>query len=180
MDLTTLTNAKAWLSLTGTTDDALLTRLISAVSASAQSYMGRIVASASYTATRNGNGRSVIAFPDSPVTAVTSVTVDGTAIPARTSVTGSGYSFGESLLFLIGYVFTKGVANVQLVYTGGYVTTPLDLEQAVLDIVAYKYRERDRIGQGSKILQGETITFLRDVPAETMRVLNLYQRVVQP
>lgn len=178
-DLTTLANAKAWLSVTGNADDDLLTRLISAVSGSAQEHMGRRILSASYTITKNGNGKTRLGFPDSPTTGVTSVTVDGTAIPARPSLTGSGYTFDTLLLYLSGYSFTKGIQNVVVTYTGGYAAVPAELEQAVLDIVGFKYRERDRIGQGSKILGTETVTFLREIPPETMRVLDQYRRVVQ-
>jgi len=176
-DLTSLANAKTWCGVTGAADDALLTRLLSAVSAAAQNRMQRIIASASYAIVRNGTGKSKMPFPDQPVTAVTSVRVDGTLIPARTSVTGSGYSFDDMLLYLDGYAFTKGNQNVALQYTAGFLTTPTDLEQAVLEIIAHKYKEKDRIGQASKILAGETVSFFRDVPPDTLRVLDNYMRV---
>lgn len=178
-DLTTLAAAKGWLNVTGTSDDTLLTRLISGVSAAAQQRMGRIIASASYTDTRNGTGKSVMGFPTQPATAVSSVLVDGVAIPARSAPGASGYTFDVQLLRLIGYSFTKGVQNVVLAYTAGYATTPLDLEQAVIEIVAHKYRERDRIGQTSKILAGETVNFLRDVPIDALRVIDQYERVFE-
>ena len=65
-------------------------------------------------------------------------------------------------------------------YTAGFVTTPLSLEQAVLDIVAFKYREKGRIGESSKILNGETVAYFRDVPPDALRVLDSYARVVTP
>lgn len=177
-DLTTLANVKSWISVTGASDDALLTRLITATSAAVEQYCERTFASAAQTVTRNGNDKSVMPFPNAPVTAVASVTVDGTAIPARPSVTGSGFSFDEQYLYLAGYRFTRGMQNVVLAFTSGFSATPGDLEQAVIDVVAFKYRGRERIGQASKILQNETVTFLRDVPPDVMRVLDNYRRVV--
>lgn len=176
-DLTTLATAKAWLAVTGTGDDALLTRLVSAVSAAAQQRMGRQIASQSYTDTRNGTDKMAMAFPTQPVTAVASVTVDGIAIPARPAPGQSGYTFDAQLIRLVGYSFTRGVQNVVLVYTAGYAATPTDLEQAVVEIVAHKYKERDRIGQTSKVLAGETVSFLRDVPVDALRVIDQYRRI---
>lgn len=179
-DLTTLVNAKAWLGLTDTTDDTLLTRLVSAVSAAAESRMGRSIALHAYTVTLNGSGKCVLAFPDRPVATVTSVTVDGVAIPPSSGPGAAGYQFDQSFLYLVGYEFTRGRQNVVLQYNAGLSSTPLDLEQAVLDIIAFKYKERDRIGQSSKILAGETIGFFRDVPPDALRVIDDYGRVLAP
>jgi hypothetical protein len=176
-DLTTLANAKAWLAVSGNGDDDLLSRLVSAISAAAESYMNRTIGSAVLSYVRHGNGKTVIPFPNAPVTAVTSVTVDAVTIPARIGSSGPGYAFDDGFLYLSGYSFAPGVNNVAITNTGGFAKTPMDLEQAVLDWVAFKYRERDRIGLGSKILQGETITFLRDVPPSVLRVFNQYSRV---
>jgi hypothetical protein len=177
-DLTTLATAKSWLSVTGAADDTVLTRLVSGVSVAAQNRMGRTIARSAYTETRNGNGKAVLSFPEGPVSAVQSLTIDGVVIPARVGVTGSGYSFDDDFLYLDGYCFTRGQQNVVRAFTAGFATTPLDLEQAVLEIIGHKYRERDRIGQGSKILLGETVSFLRDVPPDCLRVIDNYRRVV--
>ena len=57
-DLTTLDNVKAWFSppLTTTTDDTLLTRLVTAASQFIQTWLGRTIAETSYSETRNGQG----------------------------------------------------------------------------------------------------------------------------
>ena len=179
-DLTTLAAAKAWLAVTGTTDDTLLSRLISAVSAAAEARMARTIASASYLETRNGNGKSLLLLAASPITAVASLTVDGVAIAARPAPGSSGFTFDDQFLYLSGYSFSRGRQNVVINYTAGFVTTPLSLEQAVLDIVAFKYREKGRIGESSKILNGETVAYFRDVPPDALRVLDSYARVVTP
>lgn len=176
-DLSTLANAKAWCGVTGSADDGLLTRLLSAVSTHAQNRIQRIIASTSYSVLRNGNGKSVMPFPDQPVSAVASVRIDGTLIPARPSVTSAGYSFDDMLLYLDGYAFTRGNQNVQLQYTAGFAATPADLEQAVLEIIGHKYKERTRIGEQSKVLNNETVAFFRDVPPDSLRVIDRYMRV---
>jgi hypothetical protein len=177
-DLTSLANTKAWLTLTGTADDDTLTRLISAVSYAIQNLINRQFAGVSYAETRNGNGRPAMFLSNGPVTAVASVTVDGATIPAKPSPTAAGYSFDDNIVYLDGYAFTQGNRNVVINYTAGYLAVPPDIEQAAIDIIAFQFRSRDRIGLASKVLSGETTSFLRDIPPQTMRVLQQYQRTI--
>ena len=72
-----------------------------------------------------------------------------------------GYRFDERFLYLTGYCFWPGVANVNVAYVAGYATVPPELEQAVIELIAAKYRERERIGHQSKSLAGEATTFTR-------------------
>jgi hypothetical protein len=161
-DLTVLATVKSWLGITATTDDATLTRLISAASTLIQNYLNRTIAVASYTETRNGNGRNRLTLANTPLVSVQSVTVGAATIqPFAGSPGHSGYWFepGGTTLYLAGAGFDYGIQNVQLAYTAGYATTPLDIEQATIELIALRYRERDRIGQISKGLASETTTF---------------------
>jgi hypothetical protein len=178
-DLTTIANVKSWLGVSSAADDTLLTRLVSGVSAWIQEWLGRTIASSSYTEKLNGNGKAVLAFLNYPVTAVASVTVDGVSIPARTSVAGSGYSFDSEFLYLDGYAFNSGRQNVVIQYTAGYASTPADLEQAAIELIALRYKDRDRIGVSSKSIGPEHTTFfLKDFPDDVESVLWSYRRVV--
>jgi len=178
-DLTTLAAAKEWLGIpsTTTTDDALLSKHVSRVSAAAESYMGRTIASASYTETVNGRGTSKLAFHRIPVTAVASVTVNGVGIPSRTSPTSVGFSFDTQLLYLSGYTFTKGVQNVVLQYTAGFASIPADLEGVVLEILALRWANKDRVGVSSKALAGEQVSWFHNAPQDMKDVLDSYSRV---
>jgi hypothetical protein len=69
-DLTTLANVKGWLGVTATTDDALLTRLISAASDYVQKWLNRTIAVQPYTETRDGTGGYVLPLSNYPVSAV--------------------------------------------------------------------------------------------------------------
>ena len=180
-DLTTLANLKLWLNISpGTTgDDAQLQRLLTAVSVGIQAWLNRSLPTATYSETKNGNGRAAIMVMNYPVTAVASVTIDGVAIPTRTSVTASGYSFDSDMIYLDGYTFNRGNQNVALTYTAGYVTIPLDLEQAAIELMAMRYKERDRIGHASLSVGGETTAFItKDMPDSVKTVLMNYRRVV--
>ena len=181
-DLTTLANVKAYLSppLATTADDALLSRLITASSQFIQTWLNRTIASTSYTDTRNGTGGTRLFLRNRPVTAVSSVTVDGVSIQASSAVpNGSGYLFDDSSVYLIGYSFTKGAQNVVIQYTAGYAATPPEIEQACIAFVVLRYKERDRIGQVSKNLAGEVVSFQqKDMPLDVATLLDQYRNVV--
>lgn len=179
-DLTTLDQAKAWLGITNSNSDAVLTRLVSAASSAVQARIGYQLLTQAYTEQLDGNGKSVLAFGNPRVTAVSAVSIDGATVAARSSVTGAGYTFDADFLFLIGRCFTRGRQNVAVTYTAGYAAAPLDLEQAVLEVIALKFKERDHTGISSKTLAGEVISFFRNVSTDTTAVIDNYRRVVAP
>lgn len=184
MSLTTLDAVKAHLftdpSVTPpVTHDALLSGLITRASAFVEGWLNRNILSATYTATVDGPGGTVLTLPNYPITAVSAVTVDGTAIPASTGATISGYVFDANAVKLRGYTFAAGILNVSISYTAGYATVPGDVEQAVIDIVCRKYRGLERIGLVSKGMAGETTTYAQsDMSADTKSLLNQYRRVI--
>lgn len=178
IDLVTLADVKAYIGSSGI-DDQLLTRLVTASSQYIQSWLNRTFASAAYTETRDGNGGQRMLFANYPVTAVSSLTIDGIAIPLSTSPLIPGYVFSSTGIMLRSYTFTQGFQNVVIGYTAGYATVPEDIRQACIDMVALKYRQRDRIGINSKTLAGEAVTFnTDDMPANVKTILGNYKKVV--
>jgi uncharacterized phiE125 gp8 family phage protein len=180
-DFTTLANVKAWLSppLATGADDALLARLVTAASRFIESWLDRSILSQGYSETRDGMGGARLVLRNRPVTAVASVTVDGVAIPAATAPGAAGYRFDDVSLVLAGYAFTRGLQNVVVGYTAGFAATPPEIEQACIELVCLRYKERDRIGHVSKSLGGETVTFTqKDLPADVATLLAQYRNVV--
>jgi hypothetical protein len=180
-DLTSLDNVKSWLSIPSsqTLDDALLTRLVTAASAYIQTWLGRAIVLASYTEQRDGTGGQRLAFLETPVQSVASVMVDGTSVPPSPGPPQPGYLFDGAFVTLVGYRFVRGSANVVLAYNAGFASTPAEIEQACIELVALRYRERDRIGQASKALGGETVTFSqKDMSDDIKTILSAYQRVI--
>jgi len=168
-DLTTLTNVEAWLGLPpGNADEALLQRLVTSASGFVESWCGRQFAQAAYTETRHGTGGWRMPFANPPVTAVTGVTIDGQAV--------TGFSFTPTILALDDCRFT---GKVVLSYVAGYATIPAELEQAVIELAAMAYREKDRTGLSSHNVAGETTAFIiKDMPPRVATVLTLYRKVV--
>ena len=104
-----------------------------------------------------------------------SVSINGQAIPARTSPLGSGYTFDDLAIKLTGYTFDAGPDNVTVTYTGGLSAVPNDVELACCEVVMLRYKARDRMGVSSKGLAGETIHFTNDdFPDYVTRVLDQY------
>jgi hypothetical protein len=177
--LTTLANVKDWLQISVSSNDALLTRMIQAFSDAVANEINRDIGSQVFAVTLDGNGGTKLSFPNYPVTAIASLYVDGSAIPARASFGSNGYVFTTTRMNLVGYRFNQGVQNIQLSYTAGYVNIPTEIEQAVIEWIADRYASRDRIAVMSKTLAGETISFAQnDIPDPVLAILRPYRKVV--
>jgi len=184
-DLTTLADVKAWLQ-TGqaalpTTDDALLTRLVSAASQYIQTWLNRLIASADYLEIRDGTGGHTLQFACVPVTAVLSLTINGHSVPAATSIDAAGYRFSSTQVSVRGYRFNRGAQNVVISYTAGYSTTPPEVAQACIELVSLRYRERTRIGEISRSLGGaETVAYAQKDMSDAIKTLLQQYRLVSP
>jgi len=179
-DLTTLANVKSWLGLSAGNDDPLLERMISGFSQNIQSWLNRQLKSQDYTENRDGNGGRSMTFADYPVTEVSSVKIDGKPILPASDFTSPGYRFSPTSLVLNGYIFSKGLQNIEITYTAGFKEVPADIEQAVIELIGLRYKERDRIGQQSKnMANGETVTYMiKDFPDDVLTLLKNYKKVV--
>lgn len=168
---------KTYLGINGTSDDGLITRLIEAATTMMNQCMNRNPLSTVYTQTFDGSGnaRQVTSFW--PVTAVSSVSVDGVARQAAASFGAVGYRFDDYSIILNNDVFPKGIQNVTISYTAGAVAVPADLTQACVDIASESYRRRTRVGETSKSLaQGTTSYNIKDIPDHVKVVLSSYTK----
>lgn len=161
-DLTTKEKVRTQLGMdeSATDADPILSQLITSSSAWVERRLGQEVLTRTVTETRDGDWTAEIQLQQFPVTAVTSVTVDGEAIPARATVDGEGWVLDGRRICLTGYTFDATYPqNVVIVYTAGYATCPSDLEQAVIEHVALRYRDRRRSGLSAESLSGESATY---------------------
>ncbi|MEC4589493.1 hypothetical protein VPG91_00695 [Nitrospirillum amazonense] len=180
--LADVATVKAWFSppLTSTTDDALLTRLIQAESGFIRAWLGRDPSLATYTQTLDGTGNAVLPLPHYPVTDVMAVAVDGTPVPAQAAdqPLAYGYAYDDTSLVLTGGIFPRGRRRVSVTWTAGHDPLPAILQQACVELVALRYRERDRVGLVSKAHGGETTSYLqKEMPDSLAAALAPYRRV---
>ena len=178
-DLCVLTDVKAYLGLTSSTDDMVLSALISAESGFIQSYLDRVLQISPYTDQFSGSGRNRHHLYNYPCTAVVSVTVNGAAIPAAIGPTTAGYlMIDDSVVLIGGYQYIRGDWNCIINYTAG-LTIPLEIVHACVELVAMRYKERDRIAISSKGLAGETTSYVtKSMPDHVKDILRPYKKVI--
>ena len=137
-DLAALADVKAWLagsSGIGSTDDALLSRLITDASGVVAAYLGRpSLTPRTMTERLDGNGRARMFLPHYPVLQISSLAIDTVAVPAAAAPTaGASQPLGYLLepwdglppgrpqaLDLFALCFRRGRQNVVATYTAGY------------------------------------------------------------
>lgn len=115
--------------------DTLMQRLISACSAYVQRWTDRTFRNLPYVETRDGTGGYVLPLINYPITSVTSVTIDGVAVPVAPALGTQqvvtvgffggpgGYLFDMNRLIVRGFKFWRGLQNVQVSYAGGYLVS---------------------------------------------------------
>jgi hypothetical protein len=140
-DLASLADVKTWLSGSsgiGTSDDALLARLITDVSGAIAAYLGRpSVTPRPYADHLDGDGKARLFLRRYPVLQVTSLIIDNhpvaaSAPPAAGAHCANGFLLETwdglppgrpQALDLFGAAFRKGRQNVVVSYTAGYAVT---------------------------------------------------------
>jgi len=190
LDLTTVANFQYWLgsSNVNENDASQQQRLITSVSEYIQNWIGRTISAQPYTLIRDGNGGSKIVLPHYPVQSVTLVQIYDYIVPQTTDPTIAGWFLNPTsgCVSLIGgcysrygYNFVRGIQNVMIQYIAGYTSTPNDLEQACLELAGLRWKEKSRIGEVSKSIAGEVITFSqKDMPASVRTILEKYKEVI--
>lgn len=193
-----IADVKTYLGITNATEDANLTALIAAASAWIENYCNRVFSQATYTETRNGNNARGIYLYQSPITAVSSVTVDGVSIPAAASSRNFGFVFDDETVYIQPGIFIapivvsgpfglpdrfeRGVQNVTVTYTAGYAVIPADLVQACVELVVWKRAKASRLDKTSETLgTQQTQAYAKDaVPPSVIAALNSYRLTMVP
>ena len=159
--------------------DVLLARRISAASSWVLNYLDRDILSRDYVEVRDGHGGQQLFLRRYPITAVSLVKINDLVISPAPGTMQRGYYFTDNLLSLRRCQFVRGCGNVEIHYTAGFAATPPELEQAVIELVAYSFKERAHIGQQSASMQGQHISFnTKDMPDSVKSVLDHFSRKV--
>jgi hypothetical protein len=158
-DLITLADLKAYLGGDlQSNDDVVLTRLISAASATFVTACACPILSASYSELYDGKGGNRLYLRQFPVTGVTSLAIHTLPTPQASAPGQTGWWLNGNVILLYGFAFTPGLANIAVTYTAGYATPPQDVAEAVMELAGLRYRGKDRLGKTSEGLGGLTTT----------------------
>ena len=186
-DLTTLESLKEWLPVPSTTtsDDATLSALISACSGDFLRATNRPdLLSATYNEVRQGDGGYRMVAYHWPIASIESLMIGSLAVPNSPDKIAAGFFVDEDIdpervynIYLNKFHFTDG-AVVQINYTAGYVSVPPDIQQAVNDWVAFRYKQEPNLGQTeSRSAEGESVEQSQvDAPANIRAVIERYMR----
>jgi len=171
-DFCKVQHIKDWLGLKTQDADGLLQRLITSQSLLIEDWLSMPILSAARTETYDGTGTQDLVLRVFPVTAVAALAVGGVSVPA------ASFTFDDLGVHLVNDTFPQGRGNVSVTYTAGYAEVPPALQQACIELVSFRYRERDRIGVSvHAIAQGNTTYSLRDFPPQVLTLLQQYKRV---
>lgn len=150
-DLVSLADVKAYLGGDlQSNDDAVLSRLISAASAFFVTACARPILERSYSELYDGKGNGRLYLRQTPVTGVTALSIENTAVPQATTPGEPGWRLNGNVILLFGHWFHRGLVNVAVTYTAGYASPPADVAEAVMELVGLRYRGRDRLGKVSE------------------------------
>lgn len=182
-DLVALADLKAWLGMTASGDDTLLSALITAAS---YDFLGRVDRPSltqvqAFSERYDGTGGCRLLLRQYPVIAVSSVTVGQILVPQSPDYVAGGWVADEYGVTLVGgaYSFCRGRQNVLVSYSAGFVSAPADVTQAAKTICAAWYRRRSHLDQESQSLEGQNIRFAAtDIPPEALAVVDRYRRLI--
>ena len=131
--LTTLDRVKDWVGSTTSNDDVQLTRLIDEISRFILSYLQRpTLFQNTFNNVYEGVGQRSQILRHWPVTSVALLTIDNIIIPAAAGLQDAGYLVepwdgfppgGPQAVYLRGYMFARGMGNINIIYTAGFVVS---------------------------------------------------------
>ncbi len=177
-DYCTLADVRIYLNINSANSDTLISLLITSASAYIDNWTNRTFSTVSNTIKMNGNGSNIMMLKDYPIISVSSVKV-GNISYQQSDGNSVGYVLGDYAIYLIGDKFTKGFVNVSITYTSGFASVPADIKQVAIELVAYKFKESERVGISTKTMAGEVISYdLKDIKEHVKNILNNYIRVV--
>ena len=130
-DLVKLEEVKQWMGNTSSNLDSVLAMLINSVSEAITEYCNNNFLSDTYLFHGHGEGQQLLFLPNTPITAVSSLTINSASVPASLKEGDGGYTITENAIALSGgRTYTRGYANVRCSYTAGLAKVPNDVKQA--------------------------------------------------
>jgi len=184
--LTTLEDVKAQIGIPvlDTTQDTLLERMINAASEKIESFLDRRIKKRSWTEYQDGRGNDRIMLRqwpcDKPTELWDDISNEFTDTDNMVDVTDFTTEGDPAIgvILLSGLSFSKSNRNIKVVYEAGYDSVLYDISEACINTVEFMYdlRNNRRMGTSTKSKNGETISYLGNLPEFVIDMLLPYQR----
>lgn len=145
--------------------DPVLTNLIGRATVEIQSFLNRVGIMSTYTERYDGKGSPWLWVKEWPITSITSIheSIDQT-FDATTLIPSTDYIFDLNLPRIRhkwrGW-FTW-FQSIQVIYVGGWVTVPLDVEQVCIELAAMKFQARGALVLASTALGDGSVSIMRE------------------
>lgn len=148
--------------------------IINAASARANKETKRLLLARDLTEYYNGNGGQILPLRQWPINSVSSLYLDSAReFDSSSLVEESLYLIdpdSETFLVLEGTVLPVGYRTVKVSYNAGYASDdiPYDLEESVLELVAYWYKEFSdkRIGVSNRSQESRQTSYTHLIPKD--------------
>ena len=82
---------------------------------------------------------------------------------------------GQGFLFLSSGIRPRGYENIEVTYTAWYNPIPLDVEQAIIELIDFQYNQSKTAGISSEAIDDYRVVFDKTAPQSINNVLSQYK-----
>lgn len=183
--LISLSDLKAYLNITDSSQDSLLTSAIEQASSFIDSYTNRKLEAQDYSLRLDWHGEDEFIFPQYPVNTLTSFQYNSWTIgtPVWEDYNKDKYYLdNDTGVFSLTFRIHKGIKNIRVICNAGYATIPEDLQRACIQIATYYYSQAGKTTSQVKKEQvdGASIeydTTIGGIEQDTYAIINKYKNV---
>lgn len=180
-NLVSIDAVKAYLNIpvNDATEDALLTTLITGISAQVTHYIGRGLVKQTYHEVLSGTGKCVLLLNQYPIVSCLELLMNDRLILCAKAIHDRGFRLSQRAIYLQGAVFEKGVQNIQVTYIAGQETLSPDITLACLMGIEQAFRAKEKQGALSQSLAGQSVAWPQTRFDDTLKtLLNPFRRIV--
>jgi hypothetical protein len=193
--LCTIAQCKIYLDIASgdTSQDAKIEQLINVSSSMVESYVDRSLIYQQYVELHDGRMNDRILLKQWPAEKPTEIRSDMLwSFNDTTLIPSEEYEIDQDCTVVLkGSHFPRGNRNIKVTYNAGYVSPvsggsgfplPSEINQACIMLVAWQYQLRAdrRLGISSKGKQGESVSYVKGLPAEISMILDMHVRIECP
>jgi len=173
-----------------TREKALIDSLIPVFSQSLEKYLNRVIVAADYTEYYDGDNANILYVNNPPINSLTSITVRSST---DTVINGSNFELDskagiirwkdyglDSTADIIG-IFPRGYRNIKLIYNGGWVSVPEELQFIVAEAIIQVFDRREGFGQLENAKLGNQFfnfgkDHMQNLIMSNKKILSMYKR----